>query len=252
MKYISFGAGVQSTALLVMSNLGDCEKADVAIFADTQDEPQWVYDTLEWAKKWSKIPIEIATAGRLSEGWGDGKRFSPVPAYSSLGGGLMRRQCTREYKIYPIQKKVRELMGYRRLERVKAECICMIGISTDEASRMKPSQEKWITNTWPLIDARMRREDCRIYLEERGVPVPKKSSCVYCPFKSDSQWKDMKQNHPKEWGEVLDADRRIRDMGMKEEGQMFFHKTLKPMDEVDFAENQMDFFGNECEGYCGV
>lgn len=253
MKYLSFGAGVQSTALLAMSNNGDCKRADVAIFADTQDEPQWVYDTLEWAKKWSKIPIEIATAGRLSEGWGQGwKRFCSIPAYSGNGTGLLRRQCTREYKIDPIQKKVRELMGYKKGQRIKEKAVCMIGISVDEAQRMKPSRERWIENTWPLIDAGMRREDCHIYLTERNLPTPKKSSCIYCPFHSDAAWKDLKQNHPKEWERIIDADKRIRRMGMKVEEDMYLHRSCKPIDEVDFNEDQMDFFGNECDGYCGV
>src|SRR5271170_6914244 len=58
--YLSLGAGVQSTAMLIMSALGlqGCPKADVAIFADTGDEPAWLYDHLETLKKWSSIPIQ--------------------------------------------------------------------------------------------------------------------------------------------------------------------------------------------------
>lgn len=46
--YLSLGAGVQSSALLILSAKGlyNCPKADIAVFADTGDEPQWVYDYL--------------------------------------------------------------------------------------------------------------------------------------------------------------------------------------------------------------
>jgi hypothetical protein len=72
LTYLSFGAGVQSTALLIMSNLGltRCPRADVAIFADTQCEPQWVYDHLATMEKWSTIPILRVSIGNL------GKRFT--------------------------------------------------------------------------------------------------------------------------------------------------------------------------------
>ena len=30
----------------------------------------------------------------------------------------------------------------------------------DKAMRMKPSREKWVKNTWPLIDHKMSRKSC--------------------------------------------------------------------------------------------
>lgn len=253
MKYIAFGAGVQSTALLVLSNRGRIPRADVAIFADTQDEPQWVYDTVEKAKKWSEIPVEVVTAGRLSAEWGLGrKRICSVPAFTANGSGLLRRQCTREYKITPIEKMVRELMGYKPRQRIKEKAVCMIGISVDEAHRMKPNRTPWIENTWPLVDMVLRRGDCVRYLQERGIEVPGKSSCVYCPYHSNEYWRILKKDHPEEWDKAVDADRRIRSMGMKVKETMYIHRSCKPLPEVDLSENQGKLFGNECEGYCGV
>ncbi len=71
-KYVAFGAGVQSSALAIMSALGlkKCPKADLAIFADTQDEPEWVYDQLEVIVQWGKkhgLPVEVVTIGKLSD-----------------------------------------------------------------------------------------------------------------------------------------------------------------------------------------
>ena len=63
--YLSYGAGVQSTALLVMSALQlehyPCPKADVAVFADTGDEPAWVYETLRYYRQHVKGRIPVIT-----------------------------------------------------------------------------------------------------------------------------------------------------------------------------------------------
>jgi hypothetical protein len=110
--YISFGAGVQSTALLVMSNLGllGCPRADVAIFADTQGEPHVVYDHLSFMEKWSAIPVIRVTTGNLALDiqsclQGKRKRVASIPAWTKGKSGRpspLWRQCTMEYKVAPI------------------------------------------------------------------------------------------------------------------------------------------------------
>ncbi len=264
--YLSFGAGVQSTALLVMSNLGlkDCPRADVAIFADTGDEPQWVYDHLKYMTEWSDIPVEVASAGCLSADLiarhnGTKKRFACIPAFTSDGKGgdaILRRQCTREYKIEPIEKRVRALLGYEPRQRIKEKVDCCIGISVDEVTRMRPSRTRWITNRFPLIDAGMSRHSCLLLLQEQGIPLPQKSSCRFCPYHSDVFWRDLKDNYPDEFHRATEFDHSIRNMTMS--GLVrpaFLHRSLVPLDEVDLTDpqkDQVDMFQNECEGYCGV
>lgn len=77
--------------------------------------------------------------------------------------GMMRRACTTDFKIVPIRRKVRELLGLTR-KRWPDYAVAeqWIGISTDEASRMKPSFEDWQMNRWPLIEQRMSRRDCLV------------------------------------------------------------------------------------------
>ena len=92
LTYLSLGAGVQSTALLICSVLGlhGVPKADVAIFADTQDEPAWVYAHLERLAAWSAargIPVERVTIGCLSQHVrerhaGLRTRFAAIPAWT--------------------------------------------------------------------------------------------------------------------------------------------------------------------------
>ncbi|KKM78900.1 hypothetical protein LCGC14_1355320 [marine sediment metagenome] len=214
-------------------------------------------------QEWSEIPVEVVSKGCLSDDLRDrrdrGSTFAAIPAFTSDGNGgdaILRRQCTREYKIEPIEKRVRVILGYEPRQRIK-ECVdCCIGISLDEVTRISPSRTRWITNRWPLIDAGMRRHDCLRLIGEQGIPLPKKSSCVFCPYHSNEFWRDLKDNYPDEFDKAVDFDLLIRDMTMS--GLVrpaYLHRSLVPLEEVDLTDpykDQVNMFENECSGYCGV
>jgi hypothetical protein len=160
---------------------------------------------------------------------------------------MVRRQCTKEYKLRPFQRKVVELLGGR--PRGGAEV--WVGISRDEAARMKPSRVGYIVNRWPLIERDMTRWDCRRWLATRGWSAPR-SACIACPFRSDDEWRDL------EAAEFADA--RLVDAAIRHQpgirGQQFVHRSCRPLADVDFStpedRGQLNLFGNECEGLCGV
>ena len=265
--YISFGAGVQSTALLVCSNLGlyDVPRADVAIFSDTGDEPSWVYECLERMKAWSEIPVEVVSAGCISEDTvarhkGQRTRFAAIPGWTPGDDGRaspLRRQCTREYKIDPIEKRVRAWLGFAKGQRIagRATATAMIGISLDEVTRMKPSRTPWTENSYPLVDAGLRREDCSRIVVEAGLPKPRKSSCVFCPYHSDSFWRGLRGDHPNEFEKAATFDEAIRDMSKSGgRGKVYLHRSLIPLRDIDFDQQGRIDFGDledeECEGGC--
>lgn len=264
--YLSLGAGVQSSALLVLACTDDrVPKPDVAIFADTGDEPPWVYEYLDALTAWSEpfgVPVMRAQKGVLSEWVVDrqrrGERFVNVPVYTAsmeARVGMLRRQCTREFKIEPITRKVRDILGYTPRQRVRERVRAMLGITLDEAQRMKPSWHRWITNTWPLIDLGMNRTDCYQVLEKAGLPEPQKSACVYCPYHSDAYWAWMKDAHPDQFQRAVDFDEAIRNMSMRGRIQpAFVHRSCVPLRDAEFKVTdpaQTDMWA-ECEGMCGV
>ena len=62
--YLSLGAGVQSSTLALMYATGELTPMpEAAIFADTQAEPQSVYDWLDWLE--TQLPYEVH---RVSKG----------------------------------------------------------------------------------------------------------------------------------------------------------------------------------------
>ena len=165
----------------------------------------------------------------------------------------MGRQCTTDYKLVPIRREVRRRLGYRPYQKWRHQLETWLGITIDEAHRMKPAKEPWETVRWPLVELGWNREDCKRYLERHDLPVPMKSSCVGCPYHSDKYFREMKLNRPKEWRDAVSFDNSLRSgeftiRGV--EGQAYLHRKCIPLKDVYLQEDQRDLFGEECSGYC--
>jgi hypothetical protein len=278
MKILSLGAGVQSSAILLLSCEGILPKLDCAIFADTGWEPPDVYKHLEWLESQAKnsgIPIYRVSNGNVREGaltqiTGDkskGKRWGSMPFHTlnpDGTAGIVRRQCTSEYKITPVEKFIRrELLGIRKGGRVAKGTVIdqWFGISADEPHRIRDSPDAWRRFCYPLIglpdnylDKPWRRWDCVNWLQnkypDRVVP---RSSCIGCPFHSDHEWRRLRDEHPQSFADAVEIDNKIRKLhGMNAE--TFLHSSRKPLSQIDLDKdtNQLDLFGNDCSGFCGV
>lgn len=256
MNILSLGAGVQSSTLALMAAKGEIKPMpDAAIFADTGWEPRKVHEYLNWLETQLPFPIyRVMNERGLLEAIKGTGRLAAVPFFTS-SGGMGRRQCTAEFKLKPIRRKARELLGYEPRKRIpKGSATMWIGISLDESIRMKPSTDLWVTNRWPLIELNMTRWHCLEWMEKNGYPMPPKSSCLGCPYHSNKQWVEIKQQDEDEWKQTIEIDRLIRRRADKMKDEQFMHRSCKPLDQVDFSiiENQPDMWGNECEGMCGV
>ena len=264
MRILSLGAGVQSSTLALMIAHGEVPMVDAAIFADTGWEPRKVYDWLDWLEKQLPFPVYRVAAGNLRNDIiagtnSTGQTFRSVPWHMLKPNGetaMGMRQCTSEYKIKPVHRKVRELLGYAPRKRIPAGAADMLmGISMDEIFRMKPSWHKWLVHQWPLIDAGMARHDCLTWMERKGYPLPPKSSCIGCPFHSNDEWRNIKAD-PEAWEDAVMLDKLIRNVGKNMKSQQFMHRDRVPLDEVDLStaadHGQVDMFNNECEGMCGI
>lgn len=268
-RFLSLGAGVQSSTLALMIAHGEVEPVDAAIFADTQWEPRRVYEWLDWLDAEiqrcpNPFPVHRVTKGSLRDNIltkqnSTGGRYLAIPWHLLKKNGkksMGRRQCTGEYKIGPLVKKQRQLVGLGYRQRAKGIlCETYIGISTDEALRMKPSKEPWKVHRWPLVEKGMARHDCLRWMEKKGYPLPPKSSCIGCPYHHDNEWRAIKAD-PESWADAVMLDKIIRDPVRGMRAQQFMHRSCKPLDEVDLStaadHGQVDMFNNECEGMCGV
>jgi len=266
---LSLGAGVQSSTLALMAAHGEITPMPAAaIFADTQAEPASVYRWLDWLEKQLPFPVHRVTKGSLTEAslrvrtsknTGLNYLKHSVPAYmrrANGAGGIMGRACTMDFKIVPCHQAAKKIAGVRRGHKTVAAHI-WIGISRDEAHRMKPSREPWALHRWPLIDAGMTRRDCVTWMESKGYPKPPRSSCAYCPYRGDAEWLRLKTDEPEAFAAAVEYEARLQaavSTISRLDGVPFLHPSRQPLPSVDFTPTMQEpsLFGNECEGMCGV
>jgi hypothetical protein len=275
-KFLSLGAGVQSSVLLMLAICGEIERPDHVVFSDTGWEPAAVYEHLKWLRRQcmkTGIPMHITRADtprvqHIRDDALHGHRTKtgivrldgrmPLFVDDDTGReGTITRRCSREYKVQPIRKLQRKLMGYKPGQRIPfSRCETMIGFSTDEKRRARPSQDVWNDNLFPLItDVQMSRNDCQAWWDKH-YPHRRlqKSACIGCPFHTNAEWARMKVEAPNEFADACDFDDHIRKVGGLR-ATTYLHRSLKPLREVDLNEGQDALDLQEhlsCTGGCGT
>jgi hypothetical protein len=265
-RVLSLGAGVQSTTLLLMMLHGEIERADDVVFADTGWEPKRVYEHLENLKVLmteAAMPFHLVSAGNIREDFlTDGVRSASMPLHmvgEDGKHGMVRRQCTQEYKLEPLMKKQRELAGLKKGQRSKDHLITtLIGISWDETQRVKDPKFSWIRHEYPLIDRRLTRQDCLDWCADKGYALPPRSACIGCPFKNTEEWRLLSEM-PEEWADAVEFDEALRSLPhlqAKYRGTPYLHSSRIALRDADLRNNEergiLSLFDQECEGMCGL
>lgn len=273
-RFLSLGGGVQSSALALMIAKGEILPVDAAVFADTGWEPKQVYDWLEYLEtevliSKNPFPIFKVSKGNIREDLIKGcanrdkretpTRWSSIPFFMIKKNGekaMGMRQCTYDYKIYPLHKMMRQLCGLQPKQKANdVLCDVLLGISWDEKTRMNPSKNAWSEHLFPLIERRMTRLDCIQWLEKNNYPIPPKSACIGCPYRNDNEWRLIKKD-PVAWADAVEVDRIIRNPNGKMESEQYMHRSCVPLDQVDLEtleeKGQLNMFLDDCEGMCGV
>lgn len=274
---LNLGAGVQSTALYLMFLDGEFDEAlDYAVFADTQEEPEPVYTHLEWLRSLGGPPILIDSAGRLGDDLIHGKnstgqRFASIPAFTSampgVTGGMLRRQCTAEYKINVVERIIRrQVVGleYRQRMPKGVRVVQYFGLSFDEPRRVAKVKARFVGHPWaegrfPLFDLEMTRSDCVAYLKEQAIPheVPR-SACVFCPYRSNAEWRHLRDTDPAGWKRAVEVDEALRRPGTVAnrnlEQAIYLHRSCLPLVDADLGGRDVTggVAHSECEGMCGL
>lgn len=254
MTAISLGWGIQSWTLAAMSALGELDPVDVALHSDTTWERAETYEFALKQTPWlEQRGVKVVT---VREDSAENYRSDPVnvfiPARTAFRdgkpSGSLSRQCTERWKIRPIRRWLRS-EGATQVE-------MWLGISLDEIHRAKDSQVKWITSRFPLLEKKMTRQDCINWLKSYGLPIPPKSSCVFCPYHTRRVWADMKREGGPDWYTAVQIDEAIRDR--RPDFHSYLHPDLIPLTQVkiaeDFGVKQLSFVDTtnaECDsGYC--
>lgn len=217
MKILSFGAGVNSSAILILHKQGIL-KVDSVVFADTHGEHPETYDFMNNTVKpfcqEINLPFHQVAYGDLFKDYWD-KRIIPFRRF---------RSCTDKYKIRPIRKFVKEQYG--------TDITYIIGIDYGERHRARKFCGK--DYVFPLIDLKIDREGCEKIIRDFGWSVPIKSGCFFCPFTKKAKWKELLNKH---------RDLFIRAEALEKHGRKYpqYGLTSKPLEQIREAiENQRD------------
>ncbi len=197
-RILSFGAGVQTTALAILIYQGKV-KADMAIFADTgceRPETYWYMDT--WTKPLlasAGLPLKIVRSELPSE---QPDLYGFLWKHRDIVG-VQQRKCTYHFKLGPIKKAVGRDVHF------------LIGFSADEVKRTKRKRTYWAEESYPLIELGLTGSDCQRLIQSEGMIVPIKSSCFICPFQTPFEWQWLKVNHPDLFQKALDLEARYHE-----------------------------------------
>ena len=193
MRTFSFGAGVQSTAVLVLQALGQLpDPYDVFLFANVGDDSEHP-DSLAYFRD-VHVPyaeehgIDLQEVKRVKR---DGtsptlledalaqERSIPLPLYLD-GGGPGNRTCTGTYKINV-----------------------------------------------------MSRRDCYDTIQQAGLPRAPKSACWFCPFHNREDWRRLKRDRPVLFAKAAELEQVLGDRReMLGKDRMWLTAACKPLDTV--------------------
>lgn len=177
-QYLSYGAGVGSTALLCHM-FDDIKSGAVeVVFCDHGGDWPETYEYVEYIKKALKINIttlkvEINNSVGLYNYY---YNHNSIPFYRY-------RICTDKGKIRPFNKYI-----YKPSK-------VYLGITWDERKRAQPNKLKKVVNCYPFVEARITRDRAIKIIENTGLKVPNKSGCYFCPFQGKAEWKRLYDEH---------------------------------------------------------
>jgi hypothetical protein len=267
---VSFGGGVQSTAILELILRKDPRLLavvdrlpEVFVFADTGDEPEAVYAHVAAMRERIEaagLRFEtVSKGGRLGDTVAEGRVDLPFWILAETGKRFpMRRACTSDWKVVQLDKFMRaEFKINTRIRKNRPKPVATwLGISTDEAQRTRISFKWWQVLAYPLLAMRWSRNDCIDYLRGLGIEAPK-SACVFCPFHGDAVWRSLS---PADMARAIEVEDSLHEHAANGTGyvsQLRSLPTLHPSG-IPLRERPFDHgedngaMDNECAGICGV
>lgn len=255
---LSLSFGVQSWTLACLYALYDPQTPPFhfAACADTGYEREATYAFMRTAIPFLEdhgLPVHVV--GQRHPVF-NAKGHTGVPFFIEKDGrhAQMRRQCTHQWKLRPIYTLLRQKLKEAGYPKKPGSIQMHLGISTDEWTRAKDSRVRWVENQFPLLDRRWSRTDCLTYLKAHHLPIPPKSSCVFCPYAKREHYQNLSDSD-------LTVARHIETQArIAQTIPLYLHWTLKSVDELAHKEippangqepREEDAQEEGCiEGYC--
>jgi len=183
-SYISYGGGVNSTAMAIMM-VEDGWRGPI-VFADTGGEHPETYSYMEYFEREYLNPRSLGII-----------RLIPGDEYHTEASEPLEAYCLRKRTIplltirwCSIRWKRKPLNAFQKGHGIT---VAAIGISTDEPKRVRPDAPDRI---YPLVERGISRAECRRIIQRAGLEIPPRSSCFFCPGQTIGEWRELYYKHP--------------------------------------------------------
>jgi 3'-phosphoadenosine 5'-phosphosulfate sulfotransferase (PAPS reductase)/FAD synthetase len=201
MNYLSFGGGVDSTALMLL--LLDKNIKFETVFVDHETDYPETYEYVEYLKekgfKITSIKPSVSWKGTFSSVYDYFYFHKSIPL-------IPFRICTDKFKVRTFNKYV------------KTPCVIYLGYDYDEVKRVEKQKnrklKKGIKHEYPLIENKLTRNGCIDYIKSHNLKIPRKSGCFICPFQRKKDWRDLEVKHPDLFQKALDLEKHSGKVGL--------------------------------------
>lgn len=246
-RFLSLGWGLQSWTLAAMAALGELPPVDCAIHADTLWERQETYDfARQWTPWLEERGVRVVTVRGKEDDMEARYSDTHLPTYTldkQGRKGQSKRQCTKNWKIKPMRQFITREIRRRKIPKVKGVAESWLGISRDEWHRAKDSDAQFLTHRFPLLEMNFTRADCAAWLLRHNLPVPVKSSCVFCPYHDKRQWQELRRLGGSDWETAVKVDAGLRNL--KTDYDLFVHRNLLPLPQAVILTGEIGVSGGE-------
>ncbi len=242
----SCGGGTQSGAIAALIGMGKLPRPDFAYMTDTGREKSGTWPFVEGfirpALALVGLDLTIVKASdfaRLDVFW-NGTIL--LPGYTTQNGqlGKLSPFCSGKWKRDVSERWMRS----KGIETARN----WIGISRDEARRIRAQYRGWLELWYPLIfEVPMHRHECVSLIRAQGwtEPIPH-SACWMCPNLGDAEWMDMKANQPEDFYKAGELEAEVRE----KDPHFYLHPSCVPLAQVDFTAQQTMFTERGCTTGC--
>jgi len=231
-KYLSYGGGVNSTAmlLLLLDEGWEFESVYVDHGCDWPETREYVQMLAE------KYPITI-----LNPKVGGYTNLYDYCVHNRVIPSRRIRWCTDKFKVSVLH------------DYFETPCFSLIGIDLGEEKRAKFSCGGGIENRFPLLEYEINRQGCVDIIRAHGLPIPIKSGCWFCPFQQISQWKKLRSVHPELFCKAKTIED-IQNKGRAEKGKapFYFYGESRPLDALVDEKQSVMFDGMKPPCSCGL
>lgn len=130
-----------------------------------------------------------------------------------------RKSCSAKYKGEPQRWWVERQSWAQEAWAAGRKVIRVVGYDVEEGDRVEKSKDvAWRSDieaqrfgSWhPLHELGMTRADCVRLIGLRGLPIPPKSACTYCPSNALSEWDDLRESDPVAFADAVAMSRNAK------------------------------------------